>query len=76
MSKFCFSVSNFETRQEGIVESDSFTDAVNALGKHVSVRKGDLLEIGVNGFPPARYECVGAINPEQPLWLPANRMAA
>jgi hypothetical protein len=76
MSKFCFSVTNLETRHEGIVESESFKDAVSALGKHVSVRRGDLLEIGVNGFPPARFECVGAIGDGQPMWMPANKLAA
>lgn len=76
MSRFCFALSNLESRQEGIVESESFDSAVHELGKHVSVRKGDLLEIGVFGFPPARYECVGTFRPDQPIWLPAYKLAA
>jgi hypothetical protein len=76
MSKFRFALSNIESRQEGIIESDSFTDAVFALGKHVSVHKGDRLEIGVNGFPPAHFECVGSINPNEPLWMPFTQAAA
>jgi hypothetical protein len=76
MSKFRFSVSNVETHREGIIESDSFTDAVDNLGHHVDVNKGDVLEIGVFGFPPARYECVGKLRASQPIWMPAGKLAA
>jgi len=76
MSKFRFSVSNLESRQEGVIESESFVAAVDALGKHVDVRAGDLLEIGVTGFPPAMFECVGAIRAGQPMWLPHGQRAA
>jgi len=54
MSKFCFSVSNIESRRDGEIECDSFSDAVDELGRQVVVSKGDQLEIGVYGFPPAR----------------------
>jgi hypothetical protein len=76
MSKFRFTVSNLESRQEGVIESDSFIAAVDALGKHVDVHAGDLLEIGVSGFPPAVYECVGAIQAGHPMWMPCSREAA
>ena len=76
MSKFRFSVSNLESRQEGVIESDSFVAAVDALGKHVDVHTGDLLEIGVSGFPPALFECVGAIQAGRPMWMPYGRQAA
>ncbi len=76
MSRFCFSVSGPESRREGVVESDSFDAAVNALGGQVDVRTGDVLEIGVIGFPPARYECVGQLGAGIPMWMPAGRMAA
>ena len=75
MSKFCFSVSNMESRQEGVIDSPSFIAAVDALADHVEVRTGDVLEIGVAGFPPARYECVGEIR-SLPVWMPASTMAA
>jgi len=52
MSKFCFSVNNAESRQEGVIESHSFVAAVDALGLHVDVQRGDVLEIGVLGFRP------------------------
>lgn len=71
MSKFRFALSNVESRQEGVIESGSFDEAVVTLSKHVTVHKGDLLEIGVHGFPPARFECVGSIVPGEPLWMPA-----
>jgi hypothetical protein len=75
MSKFCFSVSGVGTRHEGIIESDSFLAAVDALADHVDVRTGDVLEIGVTGFPPARYECVGEIK-SIPVWMPTSALAA
>jgi len=77
MSKFCFSVSNIESRRDGEIESDSFSDAVDELGRQIVVGKGDLLEIGVYGFPPARYECVGLVKGSRPIWFPSGgRMAA
>jgi len=37
---------------------------------------GDVLEIGVLGFPPARYECVGEIRSGFPVWMPSGLKAA
>ena len=76
MSKFRFALSGLETRREGVVESDSFANAVDTLSQHVSVRRGDVLEIGVFGFPPAKYECVGEIESGFPVWMPAGQLAA
>ncbi len=76
MSKFSFSVRSIDSRQDGVIESDSFIAAVDALGGHVTVQTGDVLEIGVLGFPPARYECVGEATSGYPLWMPAGRLAA
>jgi len=76
MSKFSFAVSGIDSRREGVIESDNFRDAVDALGQHVDVRAGDQLEIGVIGFPPARYECVGEISSGFPMWMPMNKKAA
>jgi len=33
-------------------------------------------EIGVLGFPPAHYECVGEATSGYPLWMPTGRLAA
>jgi hypothetical protein len=71
MSKFRFALSNAAVRQEGTVESDSFVDAVDRLWQHVEVKQGDLLEIGVLGFPPARFECVAEIGEGKPFWKAA-----
>jgi hypothetical protein len=71
MSRFRFTLSNAAVRQEGTVESDTFTNAVDSIWQHVDVKQGDLLEIGVLGFPPARYECVAEIGEGRPFWKAA-----
>ena len=77
MSKFQFAISSGpeSVRQAGVVESDSFHEAVLLLGKKIPVQAGDSLEIGVHGFPPARYQCVGEIR-SRPIWIPEGRLAA
>lgn len=77
MSKFQFAISSGpeSLRQAGVVESDSFDDAVVLLGQKIPVQAGDSLEIGVFGFPPARYQCVGAVR-NGPIWAPEGRLAA
>jgi hypothetical protein len=76
MSEFRFSVRGLASRQDGVIESESFRAAVDALGQHITVTAGDILEIGVQGFPPAVYECIGAGKPGSPLWMPSGRLAA
>jgi hypothetical protein len=71
MSKFRFALSNAVVRQEGTVESGTFAEAVDTLWQHVDVKRGDVLEIGVLGFPPARYECVAEIAEGKPFWKAA-----
>lgn len=77
MSRFQFAISSGpeSIRQAGVVESDSFDEAVILLGEKVPVQAGDSLEIGVHGFPPARYNCVGATR-NRPIWVPEGRLAA
>jgi hypothetical protein len=78
LSKFQFAISSGpeSIRQAGVVESDSFDDAVVLLGRQIVVQAGDSLEIGVAGFPPARYQCVGAVKNGRPVWIPEGLMAA
>ncbi|MDB4884875.1 MAG: hypothetical protein JWN79_313 [Gemmatimonadetes bacterium] len=78
MSTYQFAISSGpeSVRQAGVVESDTFDDAVVLLGERIPVRAGDSLEIGVAGFPPARYDCVGAVKSGRPVWVPAGRLAA
>ena len=77
MSKYLFAISTGpeSLRQAGVVESDSFDEAVVLLGRKIPVRPGDSLEIGVYGFPPARYQCVGEMR-SRPIWMPEGRLAA
>jgi hypothetical protein len=75
VQKFRFSLSNNEGRQDGIIDGPSFLAAVDALSERIMVRTGDKLEIGVTGFPPATFECVGEVE-SFPVWVPANRLAA
>jgi hypothetical protein len=77
MSQFRFSVRGVASRQDGVIESESFLAAVDALGQHVTVKAGDILEIGVYGFPPAVYECIGDPNGKgATVWKPNGRLAA
>ncbi len=76
MSRYRFSVSRSDSRQEGVIESDSFRAAVDALSEHVTVQPGDVLEIGVHGFPPASYRCVGEVRGGLPFWVPSGQLAA
>lgn len=78
MSRFQFAISSGpeSVRQAGVVESDSFNDAVVLLGEKIPVRTGDSLEIGVSGFPPARFQCVLAQKGGKPVWVPEGRLAA
>jgi hypothetical protein len=78
LSKYQFAISSGpeSIRQAGVVESDSFDDAVVLLGQKIPVQAGDSLEIGVAGFPPARYHCLGAVKNGNPIWVPEGQMAA
>lgn len=77
MPRFQFVLSTTDgTGEAGVVTSDSFTHALAAVGEHASPKNGDVLEIGVAGFPPARYTCVRTAAGGAPNWLPAHRLAA
>ena len=65
-----------QVREAGMVQSDSFTDALTAISEHVTASEGDTLEIGVNGFPPAHFECVWSAAHGSTDWRPAGQMAA
>ena len=60
-----------EMRQAGIIKSASFDEALRLVGQRVPVTQGDTLEIGVRGFPPARYECVETTVDGSVFWKPA-----
>lgn len=76
MPQFHFSLSRTgEMRQAGVVQSESFDAALTALSERMPAAEGDTLEIGVSGFPPARYECVGRIRGRRG-WRPSGQLAA
>jgi len=77
MPRFSFAVrSTNEVREAGVVQSESFGDALSAISEHVSALEGDTLEIGVSGFPPARFECVWLADSGASSWRPAGQLAA
>lgn len=65
-----------DTRQAGIIRSASFDEALQLVAQRAAVTPGDTLEIGVKGFPPARYECVEVLVDGPVFWKPAPLMAA
>lgn len=76
MPRFNFALGKAGTlREAGEVQSDSFDDALEAIAEQAIVQVGDQLEIGVHGFPPARYELVKTGRKSRG-WRPANTLAA
>lgn len=78
MATYTFALSSSEeARQAGLIQSSSFEEALRLVGERMPVTRGDTLEIGVNGFPPARYECVESLLDGSVFWKPASeRLAA
>ena len=77
MARFQFALLNSdEVSHAGIVQSDSFADALELLGEKMTVKDGDTLEIGVSGFPPARFHCVLSLRGDDIEWRPASLRAA
>ena len=77
MATYTFSLSTSEeARQAGVIQSTNFDEALRLVGERMSVTQGDTLEIGVRGFPPARYECVELLLDGTVFWQPAPKMAA
>ena len=76
MATYTFSLSTSEeARQAGVIQSATFDEAMRLVGERMSVSRGDTLEIGVRGFPPARYECVESLLDGTVFWQP-TRLAA
>ena len=76
MARFTFSLVKAGIASEaGMVVSDSFTEALDAIAEQPQVSVGDTLEIGVSGFPPARYQCV-PFGRTGRGFQPVNRLAA
>ena len=76
MARNMFSISTGEgMRKAGVVQSDDFAGAMTVLVSKVPVGAGDMLEIGVPGFPPARYQGV-SMEGAPVAWRPQGQMAA
>ena len=73
MATYTFALSmSDEARQAGIIQSTSFQEALRIVGQRMPVNRGAKLEIGVRGFPPARYECVESTLDGAVFWQPAG----
>lgn len=71
MATYTFSLSTSEdSRQAGVIHSASFDEALRLVGEQMSISAGDTLEIGVKGFPPARYACVETTLDGTVFWQP------
>ena len=76
MARFKFSVGGPDgVRHAGIVRGDDFKAVIEAIGGQFETTDGDFLEIGVEGFPPARYTMVD-VEPGISGWKLANQLAA
>ena len=73
---FSFGTATDVVRQAGVVQSESFSDALETISEHLTAKSGDTLEIGVQGFPPARYEYVWTLEKGIDSWRPAGLLAA
>lgn len=77
MATYTFSLSKSEeARQAGIIQSASFDEALRLVAERMPITQGDVLEIGVRGFPPARYRCAESLLDGTVFWLPAAKLAA
>ena len=76
MTRFEFALkSPDEIRQAGVVQSESFNDALSLVSRNVTVQDGDTLEIGVAGFPPARFAFVPSDSLDAVNWRPIGLAA-
>ncbi|HXY32222.1 MAG TPA: hypothetical protein VEI06_16060 [Gemmatimonadaceae bacterium] len=78
MANYEFSLSSpvDRTRRAGVVRSDSFAEALELIAEEGDVGDGDRLEIGVRGFPPAKYIYFLSALGEGHGWYPTDRRAA
>jgi hypothetical protein len=76
MPRFRFALSDAEfVREAGIVQCETFDDAMSAVTERFVLSDGDELEIGVYGFPPARYT-YSTLSGDLTSWRPVGEQAA
>ena len=77
MPRFSFTIGGPEgVRHAGTVHGQRFEDAIHAISDKVDSEHGDTLEIGVAGFPPARYTRIISNLTGDAEWRPAVSLAA
>jgi len=78
MPRYEFSLNGPEgpVRRAGAVTCPTFAQAMSAIAEQMDVEQGDTLEIGVSGFPPARFEAVVEGVDEIVAWRQRGRKAA
>ncbi len=77
MPQFQFALTSVNlVREAGVVQSESFTDALDAIDQNCMLTEGDTLEIGVPGFPPARFERIAALSGPGQAWRSSGLLAA
>lgn len=77
MTRFQFALSSAHSiREAGVIQSASFAEALETIGEQLPAQEGDVLEIGVAGFPPARYHCAGTELSGARTWLASGLLAA
>ena len=76
MARYTFSLDTQDAVvQAGTVQGRSFEEALESLANELVVKRGDRLQIGVTGFPPASFECVSLLGGDV-FWTPVARKAA
>jgi hypothetical protein len=76
MPRYQFSIGSSGVRRMGVVQSESFGDALDVIATQADAETGDLLEIGVPGFPPARFQYVFSLDEGTQVWRAAHQLAA
>ena len=77
MPRFSFTIGGPQgVRHAGTVHGQQFEDAITAISQRVDADAGDTLEIGVTGFPPARYHLVVSKLTGEENWKPVYSLAA
>ncbi len=78
MPRYQFSISSptERVRLAGAITSETFSQALEAIADQAEAGEGDTLEIGVRGFPPARFELMESEEDGTISWRPTGLMAA
>jgi hypothetical protein len=78
MTRFEFSISSADEqhRLAGSVTSGTLSDALQVISDRAATSVGDRLEIGVSGFPPARFLYVPSVDGDELIWQAEGRKAA